>query len=124
MGVEPIVTTHLPKVKWTRDNLVRFILGCRRDKGLPIFKTKFAGFQFEVDNKPAVMAVCWAGQDMWGSQMFVDVPKEDIKLIEEGTGDWRRLIEKYGTPEEIKMAKSGFILIRSVKLPAIGGGVV
>ena len=76
-----------------------FILKCRRDEGIPMFKTKFAGKTFE--NK--VLAVCWGGRDGLDS-MWIDVSPETFKFLEEGREDWIRFMEKYGTPEEIKEA--------------------
>jgi len=114
------VQIHLPKSKWTKDNVVNYILACRADEGLPIFKTRFGGLPLESDGKKAVMAICWGGHELVSSKAFVDVPEEDLKLIEESVSDWRKLIEKYGTEEEKKKALSGGIYIRGVKLPKFG----
>jgi len=86
--------------KWSPKNVVNWIVACRADKGIPIFKTRYAGVKFSVRNEPAVLGVCWGGEDTAPSILFTDVPEEDLKLIEEGIGDWKRLIEKYGTEKE------------------------
>ena len=62
---------------------------------------------------------CWAGRDGVGMAMFKNVKEEDIKLIEEGTGDWRKLIEKYGSREDVEKAESYGIYIKGFKLPRI-----
>jgi len=93
-----------------------FILACRRDEGIPMFKTKFAGQRFLGNG---VLAICWGGRDGVGSVFFTDVPEEDIKLLEEGIGDWRRLLNKYATKEEILEAESYGIYLKGHKLPRV-----
>lgn len=110
------IKLHLPRMKWNKDSVLSYIEACRKDKGLPIFKTKFAGIEFEIDRKPAVMAVCWAGNDLVGSVVFTDVPKEDIELLEEGVGDWRRLVKKYA-PEKLSELEKYGIFIKGGRLP-------
>lgn len=103
--------------KWNPKTVTEWILACRRDEGIPMFKTKFAGLQFSIKNKPAVLAVCWGGHDTAPSVMFTHVPHNDLKLIEEGIGDWRRLIEKYGTEEEKREAFKYGVRLKGFKLP-------
>jgi hypothetical protein len=105
--------------EWEPRKVVEWILACRKDEGIPMFKSKFAGVHFQVEGKPAVMGVCWAGRDGVGMVMFKDVPESDVRLIEEGVGDWRKLIEKYGSREEIEKAESYGIFIKGFKLPRI-----
>jgi len=111
--------TKLPKEKWTPSAVKEFILECRRDKGIPMFKTKYAGIQLSMDNHPLALAICWAGEDFVGSRVFTDVPKEDIKLMEEGFGDWKRLLNKYGSPKDLEEAKRYGIYVKSWHLPRI-----
>ncbi|HEX68392.1 MAG TPA: hypothetical protein ENG13_04940 [bacterium] len=94
----------------------KFILACRRDEGIPMFKTRFAGQRFWGNG---VLAVCWGGHDNVESKFFYGVPKEDLELIEESIGDWRKLLRKYGTPEELEEAESYGIYLKGYKLPRI-----
>jgi len=109
--------TKLPKEKWTPSAVRDFILACRRDKGIPMFKTKYAGIPLEIDHSPVAIAICWAGEDFVDSKVFTDVPKEDLHLLEEGFGDWKRLLRKYGTEKEFEEANKYGIYIRSANLP-------
>jgi len=109
--------TKLPKEKWTPSAVRDFILACRRDKGIPMFKTKYAGIPLEIDHSPVAIAICWAGEDFVDSKVFTDVPKEDLHLLEEGFGDWKRILRKYGTEKEFEEANKYGIYIRSANLP-------
>ena len=109
--------TKLPKEKWTPSAVRDFILACRRDKGIPMFKTKYAGIPLKIDHSPVAIAICWAGEDFVDSKVFTDVPKEDLHLLEEGFGDWKRLLRKYGTEKEFEEANKYGIYIRSANLP-------
>ena len=104
---------------WDKKKVVDWILSCRRDEGVPMFKTKFGGVRFKVDGEPATMAICWGGLDGAPSVMFTKVPESDIKLIEEGIGDWRKILSKYGTESDIEKALSYGIYIKGSKLPRI-----
>jgi len=111
--------TKLPKERWTPSAVRNFILECRRDLGIPMFKTKYANVPLTIDGKPVAIAICWAGEDFVDSRVFTDVPKEDIKLMEEGFGDWKRLLLKYGTEKDLEEAKRYGIYVRSWRLPKI-----
>ncbi len=104
---------------WNRENVVKAILECRRDEGIPVFKTKYAGKRFEIGGKPAVLMVCWGGHDNVGAYFFKDVPPREVEELEENVGDWRNLLEKYGTPEEIREAESYGVYIKGFRLPKI-----
>lgn len=102
--------------KWNPVSVKDFILNCRADEGIPMFKTKFGGLR--VWGKHGVLAVCWGGHgNAKDSVVFTDVPDEDIKLIEEGFNDWRRLLQKYGTPKDVETAESFGIYIKGSKIP-------
>ncbi|MHA1866363.1 MAG: hypothetical protein ACTSWZ_07645 [Candidatus Heimdallarchaeaceae archaeon] len=105
--------------KWEPRKVVDWIIACRRDEGIPMFKTKFARLPFKVGGEPATMAICWSGHDGVPSVMFTHVPKNDLKLIEEGFGDWRKILTKYGTKRDIEEAEKYGIYIKGFKLPKI-----
>ena len=110
-------------LKWTPNNIKKFILACRRDEGIPMFRSKYAGISLTVNNKPAVIAVCWAGRgETENSELFTEVTKDDTELIERNTGDWRLLLNKYGTKDEIKEAEKYGIYIKGYRLPKIKTG--
>ena len=78
-------------VEWR--NVKDFIEGCLEDGGIPMFKDRYAGKRFEIDNKPAVLAICYAGRGRFPNhQWFKDVPEKDIDLIESKTGEWRDIL--------------------------------
>ena len=78
------------------DEVKEFIEGCLADGGIPMFKDRYAGKRFEIDGKPAVLAVCYAGRGFYPNhEWFKDVPEEDIGLIESKTGEWRDLLRKH-----------------------------
>jgi len=84
-------------------NIADFIKGCREDKGIPMFRTRFAGQPIVTpEGERAVLGVCWGGEDKMPSFWFKNVPKEDIELIDRYTGDWRHLWLKYGEKEKLK----------------------
>jgi len=97
------IVTHLPKEKWSPETVKKFIIGCRvEENGIPMFRTQFAGKSFEVNKSPAVLAVCWGGKEMPypTSKVFVDIPKETFEELKKRVGDWKYLIERYGTAKE------------------------
>ena len=78
-----------------------FIEGCLADGGIPMFKDRYAGKRFEIDGKPAVLAICYAGRGFYPDhQWFKDVPEEDIELIESKTGEWRDFLARDIEAEE------------------------
>ena len=66
-----------------------------------------------------VLMVCWGGHDNVGAYFFKDVPPREVEELEENVGDWRNLLEKYGTPEEIREAESYGVYIKGFRLPKI-----
>lgn len=78
-------------VDWNR-YVGDFIYQCRRDGGVPMFKTKYAGKRFEIGNKPAVLGICYGGRGMAkDSQWFKNIPEHELELVERETGEWREL---------------------------------
>ena len=115
-----MITLHLPEKEWNKRDVIRYILGCRETEGLPIFKTKFAGLQLKADKGNAVLFICWGGRETEEpSVVFTNVPREDINFLEEGYSDWKRLLDKWATPEEKAKAMSGGIYLKGWKLPKI-----
>lgn len=99
-------------VKWSPETVREFILGCRKDEGIPMFKSLYAKHPILFNGKPAVLAVCWGGRGKFrDSFFFTDVPEDDLKLIEGMTGDWRFLIRKYGTKKDVIEAESHGVYI-------------
>jgi len=87
----------LPKVEYKPEEVVKFIKECIDAKGLPVFRTRYAGKRFEVDGKPAVVASCFGGikEKEPQSRVFYNVPEKDIILMERFTGDWTYFLGKY-----------------------------
>jgi len=109
------IISHLPKERWNPKTVKKFIMECRTEEnGIPLFKTKFADKEFESEGKPAVLAVCWGGKELpkTTSRLFVDIPPETHKNLEERLGDWKFLIGKYGTESEKKLAYESPIITR------------
>ncbi|HDO19246.1 MAG TPA: hypothetical protein ENG74_00810 [Thermoplasmatales archaeon] len=78
-------------VDWNR-YVGDFIYQCRRDGGVPMFKTKYAGKRFEIGSKPAVLGICYGGRGMAkDSQWFKNIPEHELELVERETGEWREL---------------------------------
>jgi hypothetical protein len=107
-----MLETNIPRVKYSREEILNYIVKCREDEGIPIFKTRFAGIRFD-----GVFATCWAGRNLVGSVFFEGVPEEDTRFMEEGVGDWRRMLEAWGTPEQKSKAYSKGIYIMGYRIP-------
>ena len=114
------VDAFSPTEKWNPRTVVDWILACRADEGIPMFKTGYAGLKFAVANKPAVLGICWGGRNTAPSVLFTHVPHDDLELIEEGIGDWRKLIDKYGSEKEKREALKYGIYLKGFKLPRFG----
>ena len=99
------------KLPWTPENVKRFILECRADGGIPMFRTHYAGIPFEYAGQRAVVAICWGGYGRApDSVLFFNVPEDIIKELEREKGDWKFLLLRYGTVED---------LIKAMKYPVI-----
>jgi hypothetical protein len=87
----------LQKVEYKPEEVVKFIKECIDAKGLPVFRTRYAGKRFEVDGKPAVIASCFGGikEKEPQTRVFYNVPEKDIMLMERFTGDWVYFLGKY-----------------------------
>ena len=88
-----------------KTNIADYIVACRADKGLPFFKTRYAGQPLmTADGRRVVLGICFGGEGTIEHRWFVNVPKEDIELMEAAYGDWKSLIHKYGNPDQIRKA--------------------
>lgn len=91
------VAVHLPPYPWTRENVKDFILACRQQYGVPIFKTKYAGAPLMVPGLGrAVMAICWGGAGPEISRAFYNVPEDVCARLDAVAGDWRWLSAELG----------------------------
>ena len=79
-----------------KNNVGKWISDCIEDHGIPMFRTKYDA---NIDGV-VVTGVCYGGENRVGSVHFVNVPKEDLIIIEETTGEWRVFKKKYGGVKE------------------------
>ena len=110
------VRGHKLVEEWNPERVKNFILACRRQGGIPMFVTHFAGMPFKFDSSRAVLSKCWGGSGPEISRYFYKVPEKDVELIEESTGDWRKLLSKY-SPQSLPEAEKYGIYIKGFKLP-------
>ena len=66
---------------------------CLRADGIPIFRTKFAGKR--LPNNGVIVACYRAGKEVKGGTIE-EIPIDFIEKMEEGTGDWKWIVEKHG----------------------------
>lgn len=111
------IKLHFPHIEWKPENVVKFIVACREDEGIPVFQTRFAGIPFEEDDRRLVLAKCNFGHDKVGTVVFDNVPEDIFEKIDREKRDWHWLLTEYGTPEEIEHAYRYGVYIRSAKLP-------
>ncbi|MBW2672721.1 MAG: hypothetical protein JRD89_04785 [Deltaproteobacteria bacterium] len=111
------ITLHGIRYKWEKDAVVDFILSCREQGGIPIFKTRFANVSLGVDGKPAVLAVCWGGMGPELSRVFTDVPSEIREEMEKRASDWLWLLERYA-PQKAAIARYKPVVIPSAWMGA------
>jgi len=88
-----------------KSNIADYIVACREDGGIPIVKTRYGGEPIRTDDgRKAALVVCWGGKGMIEGKFFINVPDEDIERMEREIGDWRVLIERYGSSDQIRKA--------------------
>jgi len=90
-----------------RTHVADWIVECRKDGGLPLFRTRYGGERFD----DLVLGVCWAGRGRVEGEWFRNIPKEDLELMETKMGEWKDLVEKYGTPEQVAEAMRSPLLL-------------
>jgi len=83
-----------PRTKWTAEQVVEFIKGCRESGGIPFFFTGYSG-DFVVDMEPAVKASCLGGVDSPRGGIFTHVPEETFDTIKKRSGDWHFLVTRH-----------------------------
>lgn len=79
-------------------NVAKAIYDCiTQGKGLPQFQTHVGGDRFKGENgQPMVLLKCYGGAK-GGHTWFKNVPLADVEKMEQTTGDWKWITEKYGT---------------------------
>lgn len=88
--------------KWTKESVIDAIERCRKDEGIPAFRTRM------VPPIPGVGRIvfftCMGGKGTFSpdSITFVSVPEDDYELIKEKVGDWKYLVLKYEGHEKLK----------------------
>ena len=107
--------------KWSPEKEIAKGLACRRQEGLPMYVARFAGRPLTFDGRPAFMMKCWGGRGPEITTIFFDVPEEELRDINENTGDWHRRLERFGTEEQKRYDKMFGIYIKGHKLPKIVG---
>ncbi len=96
MSEDEVVVLNLPALKWNPKDVLKWGEECeKKDRGRPIFRTRFYGEELSVDGKFVVMGVCYGGKDTVGSVLFFDVPKEEFLELKRRSNDWRYLKEKF-----------------------------
>ena len=107
----------MPKrvLPWRPDSVVDFIKECLDAGGLPMFRTSYAGARLSHGGEPAVLAVCYMAADRVPSTLFYGVPVEDLVEMERETGDWKIILAKYGTDEDVRtyLGRYGEVLRRA-----------
>jgi hypothetical protein len=81
-----MIELHVPRKKWSPEEVKSFVVACRTQGGVPMFRTRYAGERFRGDG---VMAICYAGPLM--TTVFEDVPPEEIEKMEKMVGEWKLL---------------------------------
>lgn len=82
-------------------NVANWIVACRVDGGLPLFKTRFAGERYPEGH---VLAVCWAGRGLIEGQWFKNVSSKDVGLMESKYGEWKDILRERGTSGQVEKA--------------------
>ncbi len=104
------------KAPWNKDYVIKFILDCREDGGIPMFRTKYAGIPIEYAGTRAVIGICWGGRgNAPDSILLYDVPKDVVKELEREKGDWKYLLMKYGDLQELISALEKPVVLHSYK---------
>ena len=105
----------LPEVKWNKKNVVEFIEKCRKDCGIPMFKTAFFFKATDEQGNPVVFGHCWGGYGKAPDMVvFVDVPPEDYNFVKLVKRDWEALLKFYA-PEKLPELESLPIIIKGRK---------
>ncbi|MBA7696540.1 hypothetical protein ES703_105190 [subsurface metagenome] len=95
--IKGVITVYGTSLGDYRENVADWITSCLEAGGLPMFRTRYAGLRWDGDR---VLVVCYAKADEVPGGFLEDVPRGDLELMERGVGDFRPLLEKYGTPSQ------------------------
>jgi len=92
-------------------NIADWIVKCREDGGLPMLRHKYAEKPYPEGH---VLGICWSGRGLVEHRWFRNIPEEDRRLIETTRGEWKGLIEKYGTPEQVEKAMRAPVILKPI----------
>jgi len=91
------VVTHLQRQSWNRVTVTDFIVSCREQGGVPMFRTRFAGLPYETpEGKEAAVAVCWGGVGPEISTAFTELPRDVVETLSRRRTQWDWLLALYG----------------------------
>jgi len=62
--------------EWNAENITKFILACRKQEGIPIFMTHYAGVHFKHNAENAALGKCFAGRGPEMTTWFKGVPEK------------------------------------------------
>ena len=79
----------IEKVRWDKKKELYYILACRLEGGVPIFKTRYGGIRFP---DHSMLAICWGGADMIPTVAFENVPDEELEKHEKEIGEWKSIL--------------------------------
>ena len=95
--MEIVITLHGVRRKWDPREATEFIYLCRAKGGLPMFRTGYAGVEFD----RRVLAVCYAPREHVPSMVFEEVPPEIMGTLRRAVGDWKILWGLYRKGEPL-----------------------
>ena len=93
---------HLPAEKFRYSKLLEFVIRCRENRGIPLFRTRYASVPIYHKDKRAIYVVCWGASDKVRSTAFYDVPEEVVSTMESMKGEWKWILAESLIPEEVK----------------------
>ena len=95
--IKGVITAYGTSLGDYRENVAGWITSCLNVGGLPMFRTRYAGLRWDGDR---VLVVCYAKANEVPGGFLEDVPREDLGMMERGVGDFRPILDKYGTPSQ------------------------
>jgi len=83
---------------WLPERVKNFIVACRRNEGLPVFRTRVLGKKV----KDYVFGMCWGAEEKVPSKVFMILPEEKVDYLKEDDDDWKRLLKRWGFTKELE----------------------